>query len=116
MKPIFTEKFLEEAHRHTISNEQEAKRSHICTCMYCGHRFDPEQTSPEHLWDEGPARDRTLACPMCGIDAVLAEASGFPVTEPEFIKACSEQWFNGYSRISDNREPEHIVWTEIELP
>lgn len=116
MNSQFTEAYLEQAHKHTMSNEQEANRSHTCTCMYCGYQFDPTQATPEHLWDEGPARERTLACPMCGIDAVLADASGFPVTDPEFIRACTEQWFGGYSRISDGKTPEYIEWTEIELP
>ena len=47
--------------------------------------------------------DRTLVCPMCGIDCIVGDASGFPVTDDDFIKACTEAWFGGYSRISDGK-------------
>lgn len=38
---------------------------------------------------------------MCGIDAVLGDASGFPINDGEFVLACSETWFNGISKISE---------------
>lgn len=35
---------------------------------------------------------QTASCPYCGIDAVIGDASGYPLT-PEFLDAMRGQWF-----------------------
>jgi hypothetical protein len=53
---------------------------------------------------------------MYGIDAVIMrDASGFPMAEPDFSRACTEDWFNGYSRISDGLKPEEMYYEIIDL-
>ena len=106
---------LKKAHRHTIFNETEVKGSTICTCFYCGYQFDPASAQQEDFWEEDESKDDTLACPLCGIDAVIGDASGLPVTDPQFIKSCTEYFFNGYSRISSGKLPERVVWKRIEV-
>jgi len=37
--------------------------------------------------------DGTALCPHCGIDSVIGSASGYPVSEPQFLKAMHDHWF-----------------------
>ncbi|MDT4761635.1 hypothetical protein [Sphaerochaeta sp. PS] len=100
--------FIKAAHKATIFHEKEVLASSSCTCFYCGHQFDPQQE--EHLYwtDLSHPQSKTLVCPMCGIDCIIGSASGFPITDPEFIMACTEQWFGGISRISDGLAVEKV--------
>ena len=34
----------------------------------------------------------TAICPHCGVDSVIGEKSGFPITQ-EFLKAMHKRWF-----------------------
>ena len=34
----------------------------------------------------------TAVCPYCGVDSVIGENSGFPITE-QFLKEMHEAWF-----------------------
>jgi hypothetical protein len=36
--------------------------------------------------------DETAICPYCGIDAVLGDNEGYPLTE-SFLKAMYKEWF-----------------------
>jgi len=36
--------------------------------------------------------DDTAMCPYCGIDAVIGERSGIPITK-QFLKGMREYWF-----------------------
>jgi hypothetical protein len=40
-------------------------------------------------WIDG---GQTALCPSCGIDSVIGDASGFPITE-EFLAAMESRWF-----------------------
>ena len=59
-----------------------------CGCFQCGSRFAPAAIT-EWVRD---AKDDTAFCPHCDIDAVLGDASGYPIT-PEFLQAMHESWF-----------------------
>ena len=37
--------------------------------------------------------DGTALCPYCGIDSIIGESSGYPITA-EFLKSMHERWFN----------------------
>lgn len=115
MSSKFTEDYFKQAHTHTMFNETEARQSSVCTCFYCGYQFAPHTAKQEDVWEEAEDKDNTLACPMCGIDAVIGDASGFPVTDPEFIQGCTEYFFDGYSRISSGMKPEKVQWIGIEV-
>ncbi|MGM0431643.1 MAG: hypothetical protein ACQEQU_02900 [Spirochaetota bacterium] len=96
----FSQEYLENAHKHTFANEEEIRSSSVCTCFYCGYQFGLRDIEEIDWWEEAGIDVRTLSCPICGIDAVLGDASSFPITDPDFIKACTEYWFDGYSKIS----------------
>ncbi len=110
---VFSDEYIEQAHKHTIFNGSEVASSSVCTCFYCGNQFTSADADPSDFWDEGEGKEKTLACPLCGIDAVLGDASGFPVTDASFIEACTTNWFSGYSRISSGLKPEKVDWKHI---
>ena len=76
-----------EAHEHSCNNRKELSRSGICGCFHCLEIF----SSADILrWlDEG---DGTALCPYCGIDSVIGESAGFPITR-EFLSGMRKEWF-----------------------
>ena len=71
------------------------KKDKVCGCFYCLKIFSPEDIKE---WlvakDEGNLCDRygTAICPYCGIDSVIGESSGYPITK-EFLAKMKEYWF-----------------------
>ena len=75
------------AHRHSSLHSREVARSALCGCFYCLAVFQPSEIA---AWcDEGD----TALCPRCGIDSVIGDASGFPVTSPELLARMKQYWF-----------------------
>jgi hypothetical protein len=74
------------AHRHSSFHRAELGRSGWCGCFYCLERFDAREVAE---WTD---RGQTALCPYCGIDSVLGDASGYPITE-EFLSAMQVRWF-----------------------
>ncbi|MPM72448.1 hypothetical protein SDC9_119424 [bioreactor metagenome] len=106
--------YIKKAHDATLYNEHHIEQSSICTCFYCGYRFNPKEEELLQWLDETSIKGRTLACPMCLVDCILGDDSGFPVTNLDFINACTEEWFGGNSRISgkvpvENSRPIQIL-------
>ncbi len=44
----------------------------------------------ERIKDYGS--DTTALCPYCGIDSVLGDNEGFPITQ-EFLRTMNNEWF-----------------------
>ena len=59
-----------------------------CGCFYCYKVFDPNEIKD---WIKDRNGD-TAICPYCGIDSIIGESSGFPITE-EFLKKMHNYWF-----------------------
>ena len=36
----------------------------------------------------------TALCPECGIDSVIGDRSGFPITQPTFLADMHRHWFD----------------------
>lgn len=67
-------------HKNQIINDEK------CGCFYCCKIFSPKEIT---FWlNEGSG---TALCPYCGIDSVIGESSGFPITE-EFLNKMNEHW------------------------
>ena len=76
-----------EAHAHCNNNREELAASEAAGCFYCCETFAAREVA--HWVDDG----KCALCPRCGIDSVIASASGFPVTDASFLKRMREIWF-----------------------
>lgn len=74
------------AHTHSSKHRDEVFRSTLCSGFYFCRTFPPTDIRE---WIDG---NQTARCPRCGIDSVIPEASGFPVTA-EFLAEMNTHWF-----------------------
>jgi hypothetical protein len=74
------------AHKHCANHKQELINDPICGCFYCMKIFNPKEID---FWLED---EETAICPYCGIDSIIGESSGFPVTI-EFLTEMHKYWF-----------------------
>ena len=80
------------AHAHSSRHREEILRSALCGCFYCRKTFAPAEIED---WVDWVADERATAlCPRCGIDSVIGDASGYPITEFEFLERMHVHWFN----------------------
>ncbi len=78
-----------EAHDWSFKNMDSLKNDKICGCFYCCEIFNPSEIK-EYIEEHDGGK--TAICPYCGIDSVIGESSGFPITE-EFLTRMKEYWF-----------------------
>jgi hypothetical protein len=88
-----TDKFidLEIAHRFCSNNRKALQESTTCGCFYCLSIFNPIEIKD---WID-PADNtlgKTARCPCCGIDSIIASASGLPITS-DFLEKMYQHWF-----------------------
>lgn len=69
-------------HREMLENDKK------CGCFYCLEIFDPAEIEEWLNCDRGD----TAVCPYCGIDSVIGESSGYPITK-EFLEKMNRYWF-----------------------
>lgn len=75
------------AHSHCTNHREEILASQICGCFYCLAMFKPVEITE---WiNEG----KCAMCPKCGIDSVLGDKSGYPITR-EFLSKMYQYWFS----------------------
>ena len=79
---------LVEAHRFSSNNKEMLKKDDKCGCFYCLNIFSPSDIEEWLDCDIG----HTALCPYCGIDSVIGESSGYPITK-EFLKKMQDRWF-----------------------
>jgi hypothetical protein len=125
----YPEEILVAAHKHTVHNEAELRRSERCACLYCGSTViaaeldqpglpadADEQYWPDGNWvaDADPG-NRSAACPTCRIDALIGDASGYPIAEPTFQIEFGKRWW-GETPITRGESPSDIevVCLEVE--
>lgn len=81
-----------EAHRFSNNHKEQLLQDKKCGCFYCMKIFDPKEIV---IWleDKNPCdKAGTAVCPYCGIDSVLGESSGYPITQ-EFLTEMNKYWF-----------------------
>lgn len=76
------------AHKHSINHKSALLKDKKCGCFYCLQIFSPKEITG---WIEDKI-DGTAVCPYCGIDSIIGESSGFPITK-EFLLKMNEYWF-----------------------
>lgn len=80
-----------DASAHTINHRAEIERSTLCGCYYCCSAFVP---SDIHEWVTDAGGDEFAMCPRCGIDAVIGDVSGYPISK-DFLLQMNLYWFDG---------------------
>ena len=86
------------AHKHSSAHRDQIFASQACGCFYCLRVFSPGKITDWVDWPESAAGDdeldfgTTALCPYCGIDSVIGDTSGFPITQ-EFLKKMNQHWF-----------------------
>ena len=75
------------AHQFSSNHKEELQKDKLCGCFYCLEIFDPVE-----IKDWIPDSKGTAECPYCGVDSVLGEHSGFPITK-EFLSKMKEYLF-----------------------
>lgn len=80
------------AHEFSSGHKAALERDRVCGCFYCLKIFSPSEIDTWLFGDNPCDRDGTAVCPYCGVDAVIGESSGFPVTE-EFLGEMRRVWF-----------------------
>ena len=81
-----------EAHKFSNNHMEALKRDSVCGCFYCGRIFDPAEIEGWLIDDNPCDHGGTAVCPYCGIDSVIGESSGYPITQ-EFMEAMRSYWF-----------------------
>ena len=79
---------LVEAHRFSSNNKEMLEKDNKCGCFNCLNIFHPSEIKEWLDCDIG----HTALCPYCGIDSVIGESSGYPITK-EFLKKMQDKWF-----------------------
>ena len=88
-----TEKLIA-AHKFCENNKPALKADRKCGCFHCMKIYDPKEIVDWISDTEG-----TALCPYCGIDSVIGESSGYPITE-EFLLEMNSYWFRIVQSIS----------------
>ena len=69
-----------EAHRFSSNHKKQLIHDEKCGCFCCLSIFNPQEIIEQDSDTHG-----TAICPYCGIDVVISESSGFPITA-EFLE------------------------------
>lgn len=76
------------AHGYCSNNRKLLVNDRKCGCFYCLKVFSPEEITE---WIEDP-NGMTAVCPHCGVDSVIGEGAGYPMTEA-FLRDMRDHWF-----------------------
>lgn len=80
--------YLKRAHKASFKNKESVLRSKLCGCFSCLKTFAPDEVA----FRKEMVGHETAWCPYCDIDAVLGDATGFPITS-EFFDEMKKEWF-----------------------
>lgn len=75
------------AHKFSSNHKEELQKDEKCGCFYCLKIF-----APAEIKEWIPDAKGTAICPYCGVDSVIGEYSGFPITS-DFLSKMKKYWF-----------------------
>ena len=84
----YSKEQLHAAHKISYANKTRLSVPQKCGCFYCLRFFSSEDIVN---WSVDKP-DWTAICPYCGIDSVIGENDGYPLTE-DFLEEMFEEWF-----------------------
>ena len=76
-----------EAHKFSANHRSQLLNDKKYGCFYCLKIFDPQEICE---WVEDI--NGTAICPYCGIDSIIGESSGFPITK-DYLTKMHQYWF-----------------------
>ena len=79
------------AHYYSNNHKEALQHDNKCGCFYCLTIFDPKEITEWLEYDNPCDRYGTAICPYCGIDSIIGESSGFPITK-EFLQKMKNYW------------------------
>jgi hypothetical protein len=85
-------------HKYSSKHKQKIMTSGSCGCFHCLQIFAPTKITDWVDWPEGtPPNDQvklgtTALCPLCGIDSVIGDTSGYSIST-EFLSKMQRHWF-----------------------
>lgn len=77
---------MHKAHDASSNHQEAVSTSELCGCYCCMKTFTPSEIV------ETTDNEQTALCPKCGIDSVIGDQSGFPITT-EFLDRMNKFWF-----------------------
>jgi len=80
-----------QAHKYSSNHHTSLLKDNMCGCFHCLIIFPPFEITDWIQEMEG----KTALCPYCGIDSVIGESSGYPITK-DFLRQMNLHWFGGY--------------------
>lgn len=69
-----------EALKYSSNHREKLLADEKCGCFYCLSIFNPKEVLD---WVEDITA--TAICPYCGVDSIIGESSGYPITK-EFLR------------------------------
>lgn len=81
------------AHEYSNNHKPELEKDSVCGCFHCLKIFKPSEIEDWIIADNECDRRETAICPYCGVDSVIGESSGYPITE-KFLSEMHSVWFS----------------------
>jgi len=78
------------AHKFSSNHRKQLLQDEKCGCFYCLAVFSPQKIKE---WVQDVSG--TAICPYCGIDSIIGESSGYPITK-EFLETMKKHWFGNH--------------------
>ena len=79
-----------QARQRSTKHRREILDSRKCGCFHCCTTFKPSEIG---RWtDVDKAVGQTALCPKCGMDAVIGDKSGYPITV-RFLTKMNKYWY-----------------------
>ncbi len=79
------------AHDFCNNNKPSLEHDKICGCFYCLEIFHPSKIDNWYIYNNQCDNLGTAICPYCGIDSIIGESSGYPITK-EFLQIMHDYW------------------------
>lgn len=98
-RPQYLRNDVIEAHKYSSNNKPALKIDEKCGCFYCLEIFNPDEIDEYLEGDNLCDNLGTAICPHCGIDSILPESAGYPLTK-EFLTQMYKVWFDSGSGIA----------------
>ncbi len=77
MNRINSKEDIVSAHKYCTANFDMLSKDSLCGCFYCLEMFSLKEIK---FWIDDKD-GKTALCPKCGIDSVISESSGYPLTK-----------------------------------